>query len=108
MISPSKMQAHRSLPPQTPLALHRWSQPIGRGGQRNGLNSYKMSFQCFSMLKPDFVCFVYVAHVMPTPENLDSQEAASFLRAVRISCSRLHATAFIDNRLHRVSRYIAR
>ena len=48
----------------------------------------------------------YVAHVTPIPESLDSQEAASFLCAVRISCS--FATANIDNHAHRVSLYTAR
>ena len=49
----------------------------------------------------------YVAHVTPIPENLDSNEAASFLCAVRMNC-RSVATANIDNHMYRVSLYTAR
>jgi D-arabinose 1-dehydrogenase-like Zn-dependent alcohol dehydrogenase len=49
----------------------------------------------------------YVAHVTPIPENLDSNEAASFLCAVRMSCYFV-ATANIDNHVYRASLYTAR
>jgi D-arabinose 1-dehydrogenase-like Zn-dependent alcohol dehydrogenase len=49
----------------------------------------------------------YVAHVTPIPENLDSNEAASFLCAVRMSC-RFVGSANIDNHVYRVSLYTAR
>jgi D-arabinose 1-dehydrogenase-like Zn-dependent alcohol dehydrogenase len=49
----------------------------------------------------------YVAHVTPVPENLDSNEAASFLCAVRMSYCFV-ATTNIDIRMYRVSLYTAR
>ena len=49
----------------------------------------------------------YVAHVTPIPESLDSNEAASFLCAVRIGCCFV-AAANTDNHAYRVSLYTAR